>query len=82
MDITYPWDNSIRNIRIRTSMGMKEICGEVPGKDCIQVGDVVKVLYGTHECIGRLNRASRYSIEVGRKIIDVRDIIKIETPKA
>ena len=60
-------------------MGIRELCGEVRGKDCIQIGDIVKVLYGTHECIGRLNKASKKEIEGGRKKIDIRDLIKIET---
>ena len=63
-------------------MGIKELCGEVSEKDCIQIGDVVKVTHISGcEHTGRLNKASKEEIEVGMSTIKVEEIIKIETHK-
>ena len=54
-------------------MKTKVLLGEVSGEEIVDVGDIVKV-----EIYGRLNKASKKRIKVGKQIIDVENITKIE----
>jgi hypothetical protein len=64
------------------SMGIRELCGEVSGKDCIQIGDVVKVTHlSGRKHTGRLNKVSEEELKVGMSTIRIEEIIKIETLK-
>ena len=60
-------------------MGIKELCGEISGRNCIQIGDVVKVTHiSRREHTGRLNKASQEEIKVGMSTIKIEEIIKME----
>lgn len=55
-------------------MRTKVFLGEISGDDIdIEIGDIVKV-----EIYGRLNEASKKRIKVGKQILDVENITKIE----
>ena len=59
-------------------MGIKELLGEVDGKDLIDIGDVVRVTLSSGIAEGRLNEASKKRIKVGCLIINVEDIVNIK----
>jgi len=55
-------------------MKTKVSLGEISGDDIdIEIGDIVKV-----EIYGRLNKASKKRIKVGKQLLDVENITKIE----
>lgn len=60
-------------------MGVREMIGEVLGKEIIEIGNIVIVHYGRgKEAFGRLNEVSKNHIKVGNKIIKVENVIKIK----
>jgi len=54
-------------------MGIREAIGEISGKEVIDIGDIVKV-----EVHGRLNEVSKNRMKVGKQILDIDNITKIE----
>ena len=61
-------------------MGIRELLGEIPGRECISIGDVVKVKHiSGREHTGRLNSASEEEIKVGMSTIKVEEIIKMDS---
>lgn len=63
-------------------MNIRQLCGEINGKDLINIGDVVKVTYGPKcKISGRLNDASMKEIKVGLVRINVEIITKIKKVK-
>ena len=60
-------------------MGIRELLGEVGGKDIIDLGDIVTVKFGKNdEIYGRLNATSKKEIKVGMIRIKIENITDIQ----
>ncbi len=63
-------------------MNIRQLTGEINGKDIINIGDLVKVTHiSGREHTGRLNSATKEEIRVGMSTIKVEEIIKMEEIK-
>ena len=60
-------------------MNFKQLCGEVDGKDLINIGGIITVttLEG-REVYGRLNAANKKEIKVGPIRIKVKNVISVK----
>lgn len=62
-------------------MNIRQLIGEIDGKDVIDIGDEVKITYygGSKKKTlkGILIEANEQKIKINRKIIEIQDILKI-----